>query len=192
MRFKRCRALGIFVVLLLVISVGGQSWAHHTLMHSGRVGALVLAIAIDSSQPETLYLGAFGGGVFKSTDGGKLWIGANKGLKNLEVRTVVIDPANQSILYAGTDEGLFKSIDAGAHWAMLAHGLGNASIRSLVIDTSMPGTLYAGTHQGVFKSIDGGEHWSAGNVGLRNLDVRALLLNPAAPQTVYAGTFGGV
>src|SRR5262249_20651186 len=42
------------------------------------------------------------GGVFKTTDGGASWSGANSGLPGYGVTAIVIDPQNAGTIYAGT------------------------------------------------------------------------------------------
>ena len=72
----------------------------------------VNAIAIDPSNPETVYAGTSGGGVFKTTDGGDSWAAADSGLPtSLTVNAIAIDPS--SPVYAGTEDGVFKSTDRG-------------------------------------------------------------------------------
>ncbi len=44
--------------------------------------------------PTTLYAGTYGGGVFKSTNGGANWSAVNTGLTNTYVHALAIDPAN--------------------------------------------------------------------------------------------------
>ena len=50
----------------------------------------VLALALDPSNPSTLYAGADGGGVFKSTDMGANWTAINNGLTNIDVRALTL------------------------------------------------------------------------------------------------------
>jgi hypothetical protein len=54
---------------------------------------------IDPTSPTTLYAGTYGGGVFKSTNGGTTWSAFNTGLTNLDVYALAI---NSTMLYAGT------------------------------------------------------------------------------------------
>jgi hypothetical protein len=54
----------------------------------GPEGAIVTALAVDPSTPTTLYAG-IGGGVFKSTDGGRSWSAANTGLTTTFIPTLV-------------------------------------------------------------------------------------------------------
>ena len=44
----------------------------------------------------------FGGGVFKSTNGGGSWTAINTGLTNPNVLALAIDPSAPATLYAGT------------------------------------------------------------------------------------------
>src|ERR1035441_2875425 len=76
------------------------------------------ALAIDPSSPATLYAGEYGGGVFKSSNGGTSWSASSSGLTNLGVLALVIDPSSPATLYAGTiNGGVFKSRPGGASWS---------------------------------------------------------------------------
>jgi hypothetical protein len=138
----------------------------------------------------------YGGGVFKSTDGGESWTAINTGLTSTSVNALAITPSTPVILYAGTSSGgrgsVFKSADGGASWTAVNTGLTD-TVMALAIDPSEPTTLYAGTwSSGVFKSVNGGASWGAMNTGLASLTVRALAIDPSTPARVYAGTEGGV
>ena len=81
---------------------------------SGRgIIAPKLPIAVDPRRFSTLYVGTMGGGVFKSTDGGKTWHGLNEGLGDLDVFSLAVDPHDSSVLYAGTGSGQFWRIVQG-------------------------------------------------------------------------------
>ena len=62
----------------------------------------VYALAIDPSAPATLYAGTYGGGVFKSSDGGGSWTAINTGLTDPLFSALAIDPSAPGTLYAGT------------------------------------------------------------------------------------------
>lgn len=186
---------------------GGASWNRIVNGLSLFTGPpAVLSIAIDRSNPSTLYVGTAHNGAFKSTDGGATWRAIAGALNDVQgffmppdVPALVIDPSNPSTLYAGTGEsfgvggrGIFKSIDAGANWLQINNGLPSRTrVLSLLIDGSSPSTLYAGTSgHGVFKSTDGGTSWRAINIGLTNFTVQALVMDPSNPSTLYAATNG--
>ncbi len=75
----------------------GKTWI---AMNRGLKGDVV-AIAIDPTNPRTLFVSCFLDGVFISKNAGRSWVEINDGLVNLDVRTLVIDPQGTT-LYAGT------------------------------------------------------------------------------------------
>ena len=159
----------------------------------GPPGGAVRALAIDPSTPTTVYAGVYyGGGVFKSTNGGTSWTAVNSGLPNTYINTLAIDPFTPATLYAGTSSrGVFKSTNGGTSWTAVP-GLTDSNVNALAIDPSTPATLYAGTYYGgVCKSTNGGTSWTAANSGLTNTHVYALAIDPSVPATLYAGTWGG-
>jgi hypothetical protein len=50
----------------------------------------------------TVFAGTYGGGVFKSTDGGASWNAMNEGLGNLSVPSLAFTPASPRTFFAGT------------------------------------------------------------------------------------------
>ena len=164
-------------------------WISH-----GLEGETIYSLAIDPVTPTVLYAGVYGGGIFKTTDGGWNWNAANNGLTSVIVQSLAIDPKTPTTLYAGTgNRGVFKSTDGGGTWNVTNIGLKNSTVAALVIDPTTPTILYAGTSGGgVFKSVDGGANWSAANDGMTNVYVSALAIDPSMPTTIYAGTLDGV
>jgi photosystem II stability/assembly factor-like uncharacterized protein len=80
---------------------GGVSWA---TVNGALPTTNVLAVAIDPSSSSTLYAGT-DAGVFKSTDGGQNWSGANSGLvgaPRVTVNALAIDSASPAAVYAAT------------------------------------------------------------------------------------------
>ena len=124
-----------------LVSAGTNVWTSN-----GPEGGTIYALAIDPATPATLYAGTWGGGVFKSTNGGGNWSAVNTGLTNTTVRALAIDPVTPATLYAGTDGGgVFKSTNGGANWSAANTGLTDTYVRALAIDPVTPATLYAGT-----------------------------------------------
>lgn len=77
--------------------------------------------------------------VYKSTDAGATWTGIDgsgvAAIPDIPVHSVVIDPANTSKLYIGTDLGVFASLDGGANWAREITGFANVVTESLAVNT---------------------------------------------------------
>ncbi|HEX3760726.1 MAG TPA: hypothetical protein VHW23_18555, partial [Kofleriaceae bacterium] len=98
------------------------------------------AIAIDPSNPETVWVGSgeawtrnsasIGNGIYKSTDGGETW--TNMGLPESErIVKIVVHPTASQVVYAcvpgklwsdSADRGLYKTSDGGKTWALVLKG----------------------------------------------------------------------
>jgi hypothetical protein len=70
---------------------------------------------------------------------------------DVSVNGFVVDPANSSHLYAGTDRGVYNSTDGGASWALYGMGLPDVAVFDLAI--SSDGHLRAATHGRGFYEI---------------------------------------
>lgn len=66
----------------------------------------VKALAVDPSNPNVLYAGTSGAGIFKSLDGGLHWTSFNEDLTNLFINSLAIDSSGRN-LHAGTRSGVF-------------------------------------------------------------------------------------
>ena len=178
---------------LVTLSVaGGVAWANHIHLHSGAFGGIVLGVIADHSAPQVLYAVVFGRGIYKSTSGGRVWTGINRGLENPQVLCLVQDPANPAVLYVGTDAGVFKTVSGGEQWFPARQGLEERNIRALTLSSQPSARLFAATEAGIYRSDDGGGEWSPARQGLDSLDVRALALDPTNPDRLYAATFVGI
>ena len=156
----------------------------------------VYTLAIPTNT-NVIYVGTESLGVYKSNDGGASWNAFNDGLPAYNIRdngqrdfwrvsSILIDPANPNIIYAGTQRGVFKSTSGGS-WSALNDGLTNLGINGLAIDPHNPDILYTGTDGGVFKSSSSGASWKAMNKGLRGINVSSVAVNPGNAN-VYAGS----
>nr|MDQ2732483.1 SBBP repeat-containing protein [Armatimonadota bacterium] len=134
---------------------------------------------------------------FRSGNAGALWTGAGASLPNDTILSLVVDPTNPNIVYAGTyNNNVYKTTDGGMTWHASSSGLPTkiydptsalivSAIYALAIDPVTPSTLYATTGNGPYKSLDGGATWNPGNTGL-NLPLQALVIDPKTPTTLYA------
>jgi photosystem II stability/assembly factor-like uncharacterized protein len=181
------------LAVLLWLGGPGKAQAHPNVWtSSGPEGGYVGVVAIDPQKPRIL------SGVFKSTDWGETWRPARRGLTDLSIPALAIDPQTPTTLYVGTSPSsfrkpfdlAFRSDDGGASWRPATSGL-DIRVNALIVDPRRPGTVYAGTYNGVFQSSDGGDSWSALNAGLNGFVVDALAIDPRPPGALYAGTRSG-
>lgn len=180
-------------------SPNALSWSQ---LGPGNIGGRIRAIAVHPTDPNTVYIGAVAGGVWKSVNGGTSWTSLNDFMGNIAVCALVIDPNNPNIIYAGTGEGffnldairgagIFKSTDAGINWAQLS-STNNTNfyyVNDLDYDAANS-TLYAATRKGLYSSNDGGVSFTAKVTGSGS-DVHCLDIEIANtnPRTIFA-TFG--
>ena len=118
----------------------------------------VVSLAVDPTNPKTLYLGTVGYGLHRSVDGGQSWQALNSDLGLapgviLRIPAVAIDKQNPQHLPVTTafgvgsqvvGDGLFESFDGGQSWnrlADLSEIVNKLSIKS--------GSIYAATSNGL-------------------------------------------
>jgi len=82
-------------------------------------------ITVHPSDPNTVYIGTWKNGVFKTTNGGGSWVAKNTGLTSTDARSLAIDPNNPQVIYAGLGggAGIFKSTNGGDLWGAVNTGL---------------------------------------------------------------------
>ena len=159
--------------------------------------AIVYALAVDPSRPNTIYAGTrspgstppWGGGVYKSTDGGQTWSNHSNNLAEDWVYGLAIDPKNPQTLYAALHQtGISKSTDGGHSWTTINNGVYDQSGRTVAVDPSNPQVVYFGVWHGtgVFKSTNGGKSWTVSSNGLGGAKLIAVVVDPVRPSTLYA------
>lgn len=128
--------------------------------------------------PNTVYVGAASGGVWKSDNGGMRFKPIFDEQEVASIGDIGVAPNNPEVLYVGTGEanvrnsvsigrGVYGSTDGGEHWNFL--GLSETRHISRVLVSSQDsqtvfvgalGSIYApSSERGVFRSEDGGKSW---------------------------------
>ena len=139
----------------------------------GNIGGRTRQLVIDPDTPDTMYAAAVAGGVWKTTDGGATWSTNFDTQANIAVSSLVMDPANTDVLYAGTGEGffnadrvrgagIFKTTNGGDNWFRL--NTTDTSdfffVNDLVVSPGDSNYVYAATSTGLFQSDDAGQTWT--------------------------------
>ena len=164
---------------VLVTRDGGTTW-----LEAGRPPARNLdGVIVDSARADTLYVSAWQGRLFRSTDGGRSWqpFGAGHGLDEL-----VIDPRAPGTMYAGDGYGVVKTTDGGATWRRSDAGIVASSLNAVAPAASNAATIYAGGSFGLSRSDDRGRTWA----GLRTDGVASLAVDPRDDRHVLVGARG--
>lgn len=159
-----------------------------------------ISISPNFSNDNTVFIGVFGGYIYRSTDRGLSWEQFKKGLNSKYTLALGISPnfSNDGTIFAGTiDKGIFISSDAGETWKFIGEGLPDKFIQRIVVSSNylndqtvflaMPG-------EGLYISRNKGETWSRSLDGLDNDYVRTIDLsnNYLIDQTVFIGASFGM
>jgi len=184
---------------------------HWELVGPTNIGGRMTSIAVHPTNPDLLYIGAAGGGVWKSEDAGQSWTALWHDQASLNVGALALDPRKPDVIFCGTGEangsadsyagvGLYRSDDAGNTWTLLADA-GKAKIPRrigvIAIDPSDSRHIRIGgvrhseeDASGMFVSRNGGKTWTR-DVGISPLDYwcHAILFHPAAPEILFATVY---
>lgn len=134
-----------------VSSDGGETWSS---LGSPFMGNIV--VALDPTNPQTIYLGYGGDGIAKTTNAGASWAEINQGLAGIYPTGLAMHPTDPARVFAtahGT--GVFLTNNGGGAWLRLPAS--NTFPRSPVVDPNRPDRVYVlGTN-----SVDWSEAGSA-------------------------------
>lgn len=162
-------------------SDGGQSWRKFFLDLPAQPDGLlpaVTALAMDPNQPDMLYVGTDGHGLYQFDVGlrgeGFRRVG-DVVLPEAYIKQLQIGPTGW--VYAVTNDGLFARSDAG--WQQIG-SLPEQPV-SLAVAPGDPQTLYAGgASNGAYRSTDGGHRWTRISTGLEAVPGAALRVTSLA------------
>ncbi|MCH6201770.1 glycosyl hydrolase [Aquiflexum sp. LQ15W] len=173
--------------------------------HRGGRSAAVAGVA---SERNTFYFGATGGGVWKTTDGGKTWGNISDGYFGGSIGAVAVAESDPKIIYVGGGEktvrgnvsygyGFWKSTDAGKTWTNL--GMEDSRFVSRIrihptnpdiVLAAVMGDIFKPTDvRGVYKSIDGGKTWNRKLFVNPRSGAVDLVLDPKNPDIMFATTW---
>jgi photosystem II stability/assembly factor-like uncharacterized protein len=169
-------------------------------------GGRVSAVAGIPGQPSIYYVGAAGGGVFKSVDGGISWKHVFKREAISSIGAIAVAPSNPNFVRVGTGEanlrndiitgkGVYFSPDAGKSWSFM--GLKDVGqISKIVVDPSNPDNVFVAAvghawapnkDRGVFRTTDGGKTWEKVLFVNDTTGASSLVMDPGNPKVLFAG-----
>ncbi len=147
----------------------GGAW---TNLGPGNIGGRTRALLINPANPQMVYAAGVAGGIWRSTDGGLNWIPLGDLMANMAVCTLLMEPNNPNVIYAGTGEGvfngdgvrgagIFKTTNGGITWEQLpaTNNKNFYYVNKLVSSKNDSKRLYAATRTGVWRSLDRGLNW---------------------------------
>ncbi|MDQ3990875.1 MAG: hypothetical protein M3245_01005, partial [Actinomycetota bacterium] len=192
-------------------SAGMEQWpglldTQWSLAGPTNIGGRLTDVAVDPELPNTVYVSAATGGIWKSTDAGatfaSIWPDeTSQSMGSLAMAsdgtlfagTGEANPGGGSITFAGT--GVYRSRDRGATWDRV--GLENSSTNGrIMVDPTNPNRVFVaatgslfnpGGDRGVYRTEDGGDTWE--QVLAPETDFTGgvdLAIDPVNPDRVFA------
>ncbi|MEP6569560.1 MAG: hypothetical protein ABJC10_07290 [Acidobacteriota bacterium] len=174
----------------------GMQWRLIGPHRAGRV----TAVAGIPGQPAIYYFGTPGGGLWKTTSGGRTWQPIFDDTHQASIGALALAPSNPNTIYVGTGEqlqgnGVYKSIDGGSTWSNVGLRETN-SISSLIVDAHDPNIVLVGAvgpfgpsdERGVFKTTDGGKTWKKVFFRDGKTAIFDMSVDPDNNSIVYAAT----
>src|SRR5262252_4285095 len=162
--------------------------------------------AVDA--PDTLYFGAAGGGVWKTTDSGSTWHPVFDSVNASNIGALGVAPGDANVVYVGTGQvtsrydiahgdGVYKSTDGGKTWQHA--GLeATRYIGALKVDPRDANKVLVAAaghafgpnpERGVFRTTDGGKSWTKTLFVDNETGAIDVTFDPANPDVVFAATW---
>ncbi len=147
------------------------------------------SIATDPNNENILYATYIGQGIAKSTDEGKTWWLANKGLINPAVTNIAVHPTDEKVVYVsgGDGSGTWKTEDRGETWGILNKGgITHPWVDELATEPANGNIVYDIADIGnIYRSEDAGMAWEQINNGFSFSSIYAMAVHPTDEEVVY-------
>jgi len=169
-------------------------------INTGQIGGSgrIDCIEFHPADPNTFYVGAPTGGLWRTSDGGSAWECLTDELPTLGISDIDLHPQDPNTIFICTGSrdvwwetfsvGILKSEDAGETWTEtgLQYTLQqNRAVHELLINSANPSIMVAATGNGIYRSVDGGDHWTF----IKGGNFMDIAQKPGDPSTIYATNF---
>ena len=166
----------------------------------------VWSVAIDPSDPDTMFAGCRPGAIFRSKDGGQKWQKMNAhfaeecaNINIPRVLTMAVDPTDGRKVWAGVEvDGVRRSLDGGDTWTTIGaaetpgdtgEGMTEIDVHWMEVSPGSPSMVITSTNSDVFLSTDVGESWRT--VGVKEhfpyTFCRGMAVKPDDPNVILIG-----
>ncbi len=159
----------------------GHNWVQHD---NGLTNTYVNCLLYFGTD---LLIGTDGGGIFRSTDDGSTWNGANTGIPGISNALSFAVINNNVFVTVPYNSGVYVSANNGTNW----NAVNTVANQTFITSIATSGTnLYVGTdNAGTFLSTDNGNNWSAFGSGLPADSIITYLF--VEGNSLFANTING-
>ncbi|HEV7887291.1 MAG TPA: hypothetical protein VGO92_07005, partial [Acidimicrobiales bacterium] len=135
----------------------------------GVVSGRITSLAVDPTNPDIVFAGAAGGGVWRTADAGDHWTPIGDTLPTMAVGAVALDPNDPHTVFVGTGEsntggdniygsGVYRSHDDGGTWERVAQ---NIASEATVAHIEVSGDrVFVASSKGLWRSDDKGDTYA--------------------------------
>jgi photosystem II stability/assembly factor-like uncharacterized protein len=135
------------------------------------IAGRVISVALDPVDPDVIWAGSAGGGLWRSGDFGQTWkqMGGDH-LPSLWISAIAVDPNNPQVLYMGTGEangnqygyggfgGLLKTADGGQTFTRIP--LPETAFYRTLVSPADSSLVLTAAKTGLWRSADAGAHFT--------------------------------
>ncbi len=144
-----------------------ESWTHLTSLPESdgikNIGNInIYRVYTDPQDPNTMYVGTRGQGMYYTYDNGKTWQRPDFApLNNGFVYSIAVHPKDKCLIYVSNGVQIFKSVDCNRTYEEVYREVrGGVTAVSLVFENFSPYRIYMGQSNGdLLQSADGGQSW---------------------------------
>jgi photosystem II stability/assembly factor-like uncharacterized protein len=215
----RIRLIGLLIVGAFFAGVGQSTALARDIVDPSVISAIewrligpyrggrVTTVTGVADNPLLYYMGATGGGVWKTENAGTTWQNISDGFFKVgTIGAVAVSESDGNVLYVGTGEspirgvttshgdGVYKSEDAGNTWEHVGlEKSGQISRIKINPDNSdiafvaVQGTIWGPSQErGIYRTSNGGKTWQQVLQVSENTGASDLAMDPSNPRILYA------
>ncbi len=151
-------------------------------------GGFPIDLQVDPRDPDRLFINAYGGGNFLSTDAGRTWTMASTGYTGAQTRGIGVDPDHPGRVWVTGRSGLFVSTDGGGTWTGQSPFDPWPTFEGMAFAIASDGTMLEADNVERGIAFGSGEEWDYRSLALPSGQaVRSLAFAPSQPGIAYAG-----
>jgi photosystem II stability/assembly factor-like uncharacterized protein len=188
--------------------IDAEAFAALRFRHVGPEGNRVTAVAGVAGDPDTYYVGAASGGVWRTADGGVRWEPVFDGQGVSSIGALAVAPSDARVVWAGTGEsslrshvsigmGVFRSDDGGRTWrragleatGRIARIAVHPQNPDVVLVAALGHAFGSQEERGVYRTTDGGRTWARVLFPGDSAGASDVVFHPTSPSIVYAGSW---